>query len=772
MAVVRQFSPLERIIVSQAKSIEYYLKQLGIDMPVEQEIQKRRAKQYDGLVFAHAGVFEANVAMLLGGEGSRYKGRPIRSILIPSTIEGSFAIDENRYCIGAKQFFVIENGKIIPVQTNEPVDVHGVNMNCLDRDTYVVHKDFQINQIALGTLLGNKQHISRQLELRGVNTTKGQLVLPNDEAGVKKGIEEIVRDHTEFVVKPLRGCQGDGVRFFTSEEAEEAIEYVQTFKAPDKVLIEGRVQPPKLHDEEGNRLDWNIRSLVAMPINGEAPQLIDAEVRHRIYGKEPVNINKGADAGEWKWAAEIAGIEYGLLETRSVQVAKVIKELAGIHNIPAQGFIGLDLIGDDLRVMEVNGQNAGGIATLTRLRKEPVDGVAKVLLPTLGEWLEENRDKHHERYQPMICTKEGTYELVKWLRHANLKEEAIAAYDNALKKYPKERLMIQDKGRLLFNLERHEETQQTLRPLVRGHEIDGEAAIILAESYRITDKVGDAIALMERVIGMSDAWQFRLMMGRLYTTVDDYGKAKEHLEQIAERRKDDVEVQYNLGSTYYNLKDYEKAKEKFERCHEIEPGSTQGITALINTYMELGLDSEIEPFLLHVLHRNPEDPQALCLMGQTLAFQDRNEEALEYFEKATNQVEVVEETYKWHSLALRYMGLCYLSDRDFPRVLEIGCKMHELDPEGAYSYDILIPAYAGLGCMGVAYELMKEYEEKFPDHGVNKYYTRLLQDVMEDEMKGSRIYMERRTIKLDTSKKPSSRWKTANVDGKLMALVE
>jgi glutathione synthase/RimK-type ligase-like ATP-grasp enzyme len=175
----------------------------------------------------------------------------------------------------------------------------------------------------------------------------------------------------EYVIKPLEGSGGKGVRMFTDAgqqaEARSYYEFLQNHGY--EPVIENRVQSYPLHSD-GKRMDWNVRAIIG---NG---QLHSMYVRMDEWGG-PVNRATGSqavkleDLGRYAADPDTAAKLISCLNESAERIAR---------RVPVK-LAGLDLTIDENGLpylYEINIGPFGGVQTIAKLYTEPAQKLAAV----------------------------------------------------------------------------------------------------------------------------------------------------------------------------------------------------------------------------------------------------------------------------------------------------------------------------------------------------------------------------------------------------------
>lgn len=288
-----------------------------------------------------------------------------------------------------KGCFIDKQGFLQPVTFKTPVLV--------DTPIFYAYKgaQFHINDQRLIKLAKDKHQSYNFLKKNGIPTTAQQEFV-DEPKNIRKSID-LVSDHGQhpFVIKPVDLQGGHGVKMFDPGEHPQGTAYArESLLKSSRIVIERRIPSYPVYDEQGRRLDWNIRKISTFDTSGKPVAHVDlAEVRINTYSNDPVSVSQGG---------RLENIRSFIkkLPITDRQRKKVMKELIEICALFDQAIIdtfisgegafftfpsallGLDLIlGEDLHwyFIEFNASAVGGIQNILRISKYNIDLVVPVL---------------------------------------------------------------------------------------------------------------------------------------------------------------------------------------------------------------------------------------------------------------------------------------------------------------------------------------------------------------------------------------------------------
>jgi tetratricopeptide (TPR) repeat protein len=158
---------------------------------------------------------------------------------------------------------------------------------------------------------------------------------------------------------------------------------------------------------------------------------------------------------------------------------------------------------------------------------------------------------------------------------------------------------------------------------------------------------------------------------------EDFLKAAEQFKKAAKTKPDFFQAYQNLAAAYFQAESYSEAIEAAEKALETEPESAQTLKLLSVAYSKLGDEKKALEYE-EKLRELPEvelSPEELFNMGAAAANENRDEEAAEYFEKAT-------ELNPDYAQAYYHLGVIYFRLEKMEEAEKALRKYLELKPEG------------------------------------------------------------------------------------------
>lgn len=277
-------------------------------------------------------------------------------------------------------------------QTTKPVPIDGfLPMYDTSRDVEIYGGLLPANT-ELFKITEDKWRTREILEMNGIKMPDAVL-LTKESGEIEKQISAFAGQYGQhgFVVKGINGSGGINVLMFTTEEFKKATDYTRRlFEKGMDVILERRIIPPQIQLDKagsvkGERIDWNVRTLVTL---GDDPINIFGEIRYANLSGRPVNIHQGAGASFIRDARLDYRTEHKINEIGE-KCSKVLAREVNPDGKPIMGFIGVDLIVDEVGevyVIEVNSGAVGGFGTMTSLLRAPLySEIAYHFLPACGE---------------------------------------------------------------------------------------------------------------------------------------------------------------------------------------------------------------------------------------------------------------------------------------------------------------------------------------------------------------------------------------------------
>jgi len=250
-----------------------------------------------------------------------------------------------------------------------------------------------LNDPAISVLCRSKDLTHEFLERHGVSVPASLVIQTSDGfREATKRFLETLRYTNEVIVKPIRGSQGYGIKFFNKNCIEDICQYVERLSGEGhSVILQERIDPFILVGDRGQRMDWNLR---VISFGSQKP--IICNIRSDDYDKyAPVNKSLGSKTEVFSEElftgyavhSQNASAQYRAILTNIENLLQIVDP-----ELRDSGLIGYDVIvRQDLSVVviELNGDATGGIGTaLECLRDEPLS--QKALASKIIDALQDN----------------------------------------------------------------------------------------------------------------------------------------------------------------------------------------------------------------------------------------------------------------------------------------------------------------------------------------------------------------------------------------------
>ena len=274
-----------------------------------------------------------------------------------------------------------KDGKLGYAHFDKPVRIHAI-AHAGDAIFQKSAKYFESKGIpmftttAVSDLCVDKIKFKEFLIKNGIDTPRYTVIYRKDFGFVSSQIGRFVNDNKlrGIVIKPFNGGRGEGVKMFSRKDIQEAAHYaLGLLKNGEKVLLEERIESEYWPDDEGKRLDWNLRVLATWEKNKALirPEMI--VVRYDKCGNDPVNISTGASAMPIDEFIEKRGYDDAFLAGIQSIVKKGMERLAQEGGRGKDGLVGWDLMkrdSGDWTILEAQTGMVGGISKLEKTHSD------------------------------------------------------------------------------------------------------------------------------------------------------------------------------------------------------------------------------------------------------------------------------------------------------------------------------------------------------------------------------------------------------------------
>ncbi len=149
-------------------------------------------------------------------------------------------------------------------------------------------------------------------------------------------------------------------------------------------------------------------------------------------------------------------------------------------------------------------------------------------------------------------------------------------------------------------------------------------------------------------------------LGNVLSAQGRYAEAIDSLREAVRLKPNYVDAHLNLGIAHSNAGDHVAAEKCFRRVLWLNPGNPFALQSLGGTLNDLGKPKEAEALLRKALsaeHKNPRQIAAFEQnLGVSLTLQNRNEEAIRYFDSAQAKVPEIPRADYGRGHALQFLG--------------------------------------------------------------------------------------------------------------------
>ena len=269
-------------------------------------------------------------------------------------------------------------------------------------------------------------------------------------------------------------------------------------------------------------------------------------------------------------------------------------------------------------------------------------------------------------------------------------DEAIVAYNDYLKKYPKDTNAYLNLGILYKGTQKPKEAIAVLQKGVKLDVTNADMKNELGKSYFENKEYEKAIVVYNQILAQNKGNLQALFNKALALQgLKEFKRAetiylalsKEPVENLAKYKLEYPNIQKALASNYiawanyYNTKkDYKNAKETYAKALAINPDNTNAYKGLAKTYEDMGIkDLAVENYE-KAIQIEPENAELFMSYGETLEHLNDLEQAQGAFSKA---IELDDKSSEAYVLS----GDNYLKQKNFDKAIEQYKKALELDSE-------------------------------------------------------------------------------------------
>ena len=593
-------------------------------LEVAEGVERRAASWFaDRLVLGLAGFNDDTIAAFVTSVGGTCCGLPIVCLLIPYAPESLLLTDADGTRMAAETFYLLEVATVKLVAASEPVLLDGLYrpLHCADYGD--PSPPVQINRSPIPDLANNKLTTKKIAHAAGLETPAHRVIEEDDFAAILRIVGEFAGEHGDFVVKGDTSWGGNEVKLFPAAAVRRGARYAAKLgKTGQVVFLEQRIYP-RMWRLAGQRLDWNIRSLLTVC---EQPVLVDDFVRCGALGHHPVNIIQGAWAREVSDAARETGVPEEEVREQSLRFAAALHDALVAAGGPEMGYMGIDLIAaeDGIYFLEANvGSVWGWISKLTREH-------AVCAMP----------DKMFESFGPFLA------------RHHAAQSGVRERGPGELHSVPHSPWEWIELHRLLLEIGWHE---ASIAACEQALEQDGdfcEAWNGLGLVHGDRERYGEAAAAFARAVAINPIYihghynlgQAHFAAGRFLQAADAFGAAAE----LDPRHRDTTAA---LGRSLHLAGDSDAALDALRRAVRLDPQDDNVRIWLGFVLGEAGRTEDAAAAFREAVRLAPHNGEAHYYLGETLLSLDRRSAAAAAFEQALRLDPELEPAYDGLKLA-------------------------------------------------------------------------------------------------------------------------
>lgn len=335
-------------------------------------------------------IWTYELCMLSSIQNSYYQWKKIVPIIIPSLNYNLFT-DEDWNCLWALKFYMMIDGVIRFITNSRIIKICSLKLTSFDNK-------IKCNDIPQRLLINSTAHqkLNNKIENKKIIIWSWLLTANFSEIDWSKDIEsqiiQFCNNHNiqKFMIKAWNSHGWRNIKAFNLIWIWEATTFInEIFLSWDSVHIEERINPIFIKDKDWNRLDWNIRLLVTF---SDKPEIIDWEIRYWVYHDWPINKCQGAKICEINHIFEKLWLSQDSIIEIWKKISKIFFDEFQKKWISFKNYIWIDIIISDkwIYIIEVNFWNVWWLWTLFEIRKKPIDGIEKQLIPHMQQRLYEN----------------------------------------------------------------------------------------------------------------------------------------------------------------------------------------------------------------------------------------------------------------------------------------------------------------------------------------------------------------------------------------------
>lgn len=160
------------------------------------------------------------------------------------------------------------------------------------------------------------------------------------------------------------------------------------------------------------------------------------------------------------------------------------------------------------------------------------------------------------------------------------------------------------------------------------------ANLDLAKYYLEEGKLMEGVCFLERAITLNSKDELSLnLLGTLYATVGQLGKAEEKFKQSLVVNPDSIEAYYNLGLLYYRQNRPKEAKICYEKLIELKPDDAEALNNLGAICFKLKQYDQAKKHILKALEIAPDYKEAFYNLADCYAKEEDHYQTYLVYEK-------------------------------------------------------------------------------------------------------------------------------------------
>jgi tetratricopeptide (TPR) repeat protein len=211
-------------------------------------------------------------------------------------------------------------------------------------------------------------------------------------------------------------------------------------------------------------------------------------------------------------------------------------------------------------------------------------------------------------------------------------EQALEAFNAALKVNPRSVVTHNDLGRLYMVLKEPQLAEAQFRAALREAPTDHDANYNLGVLLLAQGRALDAITCFRRLQPPDAGTLFNLT--RAYLSSGETQEGLRSATLLSEREKGDVRVHFSLGVVLAAQKQYQPAERELEAADALAPGTFEILYNLGEAYLRDGRAGEADLTLRRSVKLRPKSAEALYLLAQAETAEGKDVDSLDALVRA------------------------------------------------------------------------------------------------------------------------------------------